>query len=68
MKLIDRIKGEHKAKLAYENVKFPALVEDLTNQLEELEYIADMKWKTWALAKMLMPYLEHPADLFFEDE
>tara|TARA_R100001163_G_scaffold11614_4_gene10624 strand:- start:12723 stop:12929 length:207 start_codon:yes stop_codon:yes gene_type:complete len=68
MKLIDRIKGEHKAKLAYENVKYAPLVEDLYNQLEELEYIADMKWKTWSLAKMLMPYLEHPADLFFEDE
>lgn len=66
MKLIDRLKGEHKAKLAYENTKYPELVADLTDVLEELEYVGDMKWQTWVLAKMLMPYLESPFDLFYE--
>lgn len=67
MKLIDRLKGEHKAKLAYENVKYPALVSDLEDALMELEYVGDMTWKTWGLAKLLMPYLEHPFDMFYEE-
>lgn len=64
--LIDRIKGEHKDKLSYEAVKYPALVEDLEDALCELEYVGDMTWKTWGLAKLLMPYLEHPFDMFYE--
>lgn len=66
MKLIDRLKGEHIGKLAFENTRSPHIVEAITNVLEELEYVSDIKYGDWQKMKCLMPYLDSPYDLFYE--
>jgi len=66
MKLIDRLKGEHKAKLSYENTRYPQLVAKISNALEELEYVSEIKYGDWQDMKLLMPYLNSPYDLFYE--
>ena len=66
MKLIDRLKGENKAKLAYENLNYPHLVALITDALEKYERVSDLPYGVWQDAKMLMPYLTSPYDLFYE--
>jgi len=66
MKLIDKLTGENKAKLAYENLRFPLLVGKITNALEKYEYVEDLPYGIWRDAKMLMPYLSSPYEMFYE--
>ena len=66
--LVDRIKGTHKCKLDYENVRYPSLVQDLYERLDGLEYVGNISWRTQELMKILMPYLETPYELFFEED
>jgi hypothetical protein len=66
MKLIDRLKPHYKEILEKENVKFPALVQSVVEDLEQTEYIHLLLYNTVMNINLLFNTDVSPYELFEE--
>lgn len=66
MKLIDRLKPHYKEILEKENVKFPALVNSVVEDLEQTEYIHLLLYNTVMNINLLFNTDVSPYELFEE--
>jgi hypothetical protein len=44
MNLLDKLKDRYKDKLEQENLTYPAIVEKITNELEETEFVTQLSY------------------------
>ena len=47
MKLIDRLKPEYSSKLEMYNITYPTITGNIYDELEEKEFIGDIRYSTW---------------------
>ena len=66
MRLIDRLKPHYKEILKKENVKFPALVNSVVEDLEQTEYIHLLLYNTVMNINLLFNTDVSPYELFEE--
>jgi hypothetical protein len=65
MKLIDRLKPEYSSKLEMNNLAFPTLVDKVCNELENIEWVYELKYGIWVDLKFFTG-VDSPYDLFNE--
>ena len=47
MKLTDRLKPEYSSKLEMYNITYPTIIDNIYDELEEKEFIGDIRYSTW---------------------
>jgi hypothetical protein len=65
MRLIDRLKPEYSSKLEMHNLTYPALLGKVCNELENIEWVSDLKYGIWVDLKFFTG-VDSPYDLFDE--
>tara|TARA_B110000971_G_C19901418_1_gene450147 strand:+ start:160 stop:363 length:204 start_codon:yes stop_codon:yes gene_type:complete len=66
MNLFERLKDEHKEKLAKQNVLYPALVGDLVDVLEKATFIRLLTYGDVVTLKQILGTTVSPYELFNE--
>lgn len=62
--LLKKLKPPYLAILERRNVEYPAFIGCLIDEIEELEYVSDMKWETFSDLKTVLGNVDTPFDYF----